>query len=110
MTEIAWLVKFMMAHKLPNLAKDEIIARIGEVESTMQVNKSVTPTISRTPITQNPGAIIQSPSTQRILDEMALEAPVIPAARPIPVPAQMDKETGRAMVQTGKGTFGPRKF
>lgn len=51
----------------------------------------------------------QAPSTQRLIDQHGpIAAPPIPAIR-MP-PAVVDKETGRAMVPTGNGTSGPRKF
>lgn len=108
MTEIAWLVKFMMEQKLSNSAKNEVISRIGEVESLLS-NPGYIPAIIPPRPFVNPMA--QAPSTQKILNEMASEqltAPIIRA--PTPTPEKIDKETGRAMVGTGKGTFGPRKF
>ena len=117
MTEIQWLVDIMLNHKLPGPVKDKFIARIGEVESQLSILGSSNGRTSSFGL-ENVGSIptprstAQAPSTQRILDEMKLETPVI-TPRPIvsaPKPDAIDKETGRAMVATGKGTFGPRKF
>lgn len=108
MTEIQWLVEIMLNHKLPAPVKDRFIARIGEVESNL--SKQSIPV--RAPII-HPGMPIQAASTQRILDEMKEINVQIPINRPLvsaPKPDAIDKETGRAMVATGKGTFGPRKF
>lgn len=107
-SEIQWLVEMMMSHKLPVPVKDRFIARIGEVEKNLT---SAPRTVSNNPpqgmfsytTTTTP---VQAPSTQRLLDEHPL---VVPMRAPTP-PAAIDKETGRAIVSTGNGTKGPRKF
>lgn len=102
MTELQWLIKMLTTHKLSSNLKDMFIERIGEVESVLSKQNIFTP-----PRAIAPSA--QVASTQRILDEMSLipmnATPMIKAP-----PAVVDKETGRAIVQTGKGTSGPRKF
>lgn len=92
--------------EMPENMRKQFLKRIGEVEK--QYTKQ-TPGI----ITQIPRPVAQpyaqAPSTQRILDEIANETPIV--ARAMKPPAdRIDKETGRAMVATGKGTSGPRKF
>lgn len=52
----------------------------------------------------------QAPSTQRLLEQHATMPPPPLPATLRPPPAAIDKETGRAIVPTGKGTSGPRKF
>lgn len=94
MTEIQWLCDVLLNFKLPGPVKDKFIARIGEVESKLSPTNYVRPVVSPT----------QAPSTQRLLED---PLPVIRAPTP---PAPIDKETGRAMVSTGNGTKGPRKF
>lgn len=96
MTEIAWLVQFMLDHKLPIKAKDAIIARIGEVESRM----------SKPQIMQYPGNLLsstaQAPSTQRLLEQQVVVAPT-----PTRIPVQTEIVTS-----TGNGTMtkGPKKW
>jgi len=107
MTEIQFLISIILEHKLPEAVKVKLIARIGEVEALLQKpghQSAVTPK-------PNPPVLFQVASTQKILNEMAMEvpAPVIVQRAPTP-PAPIDKETGRPIVSTGKGTFGPRKF
>lgn len=106
----------MMEQKLSNSAKNEVIARIGEVESLLSRPAYISAVPPTRPII-NPMA--QSPSTQKILDEMALEGtattigitPIGPIIRSqAMITEKMDKETGRAIVQTGKGTSGPKKW
>jgi len=102
MTELQWLIKMLTQEKLSAKLKDLFIERIGEVEA--KLNQPTT----RIP-QSNPMAMpIQAPSTQKLLAEIANEPH--PTIIPTPPPAKIDKETGRAMVATGKGTFGPRKF
>lgn len=111
MTEIQWLVDLMLNHKLPGPVKDRFIARIGEVEAQLTPRSSNGRTSSFG--LENGGSIpsrgtnVQSPSTQKILDEIEMQTPVRAAVN---IPSKIDKETGRPMVDTGKGTSGPRKF
>lgn len=133
MTELQWLIKMLTKKKLSPALKDMFIERIGEVEASLIPRSSNGRTSGFGP--ENVGSIPargtnQSPSTQKILDEMAQEGitlglnsstvnppinvPTLSAHMPItriPIPpVAIDKETGRAMVNTGKGTAGPRKF
>lgn len=104
MTEIQWLCDILLNHRLPSTLKDRFVARIGEVEASLTKG---TPLIPLRPEINFKTA--QAPSTQRLLDQQAGAAEV-PVAKVTPVPSVIDKETGRAMVATGKGTAGPRKF
>ena len=99
MTELQFLITLLTKHKLPNGLKDVLIERMGEVEANL----------AKAPVYQRPLLPVpqQAPSTQRLLEQQ-VEIPQGPIAPPKPV--SIDKETGRAMVNTGKGTFGPRKF
>lgn len=104
MTELQWLIKILTQHKLSASLKDLFIERIGEVEAKLSPVKAQIPP---------PPMFAQAPSTQKILEELAREGnpvPVPSAIIPKLPPAAIDKETGRAIVQTGKGTSGPRKF
>lgn len=101
MTEIQWLVDIILHNKVPGPLMEKFVARIGEVEAQLS-----RPIITQRPVpTTGP---VQVASTQRILDQIANETPLVKAA--VSIPSVVDKETGRAMVNTGKGTSGPRKF
>lgn len=90
---------------MPENIRKLFLKRVGEVEK--QYTK---PQVIHQPAQPMlPPRMAQSPSTQRILDEIANETPIVAKAMRPPA-EKMDKETGRAMVATGKGTFGPRKF
>lgn len=114
MTELQWLIKMLTQQKLSSSLKDLFIQRIGEVEA--KLNQPIVSVPRGTNITMphpivGPSAIAQSPSTQRILEEMENQNPILANNPRITIPpSKIDKETGRAMVQTGKGTSGPRKF
>lgn len=82
-----------------------------------QLEKSGEPLTMRaqSPAPVQLAGIQQSPSTIARMAAHGLD-PAAPALPPpiksqIPMqPAQTDRETGRTMVQTGRGTFGPQKF
>lgn len=110
-----WLSKFVVKHDLPKEAKDEIVSKMEDIEKEMESRSVIVQPMPTRVITPQPMA--QAPSTQRILAEMATEAnsnPIMPqplTRATMPKPSLgVDKETGRAMIQTGKGTLGPRKF
>ena len=105
MTELQFLIKILTTQKLSPALKDMFIERIGEVES--QISKPIAPII-RQPIGV-PGLVQQAPSMQRIMDEMPLIQPATGPALPAK-PVAIDKETGRPIVATGKGSMGPRKW
>lgn len=71
---------------------------------------------ARAPAPAQVAGSAQSPSTIARMAALGLnpEAPALPTQpvqSKVSMPtAQTDRETGRAMVQTGRGTFGPRKF
>jgi hypothetical protein len=101
MTELQCLIKIMKVKKLPKEVQDIIDERLGEIES-----KIIQPVQSR-PILPVPGA--QAPSMQRIIDQQTTIPEVAIAPPPVKI-VGMDKETGRPMIQTGKGTLGPKKW
>lgn len=80
---------------------------IKELEKTPTMKPMVSMTAN--PAYANGGAALipaQAPSTQRLLEQ---HAPLM--AAPVKIPAaEIDKETGRAMVNTGNGTKGARKW
>lgn len=100
MTELQCLIKIMKVKKLPKEVQDIIDERLGEIE-----NKIAQP-IQPQPIMPIPGA--QAPSMQRIIDAQTISEN-IPTPPPVKI-AGIDKETGRPMIQTGKGTLGPKKW
>ncbi len=104
MTEIAWLVQFMFAHKLPIKAKDDIVARIGEVESLLSSKQG--------PQARPVNVGIQAASTQRILDEAAQEGVII-AATQATAQALAARQQAINIATSGKpeaGRTSPRKF
>lgn len=105
MTEIQWLCEILTTSKLPPKIRDRFIARIGEITSQ---GPSASPQVWTQPPIQK-GTVQQSPSTLAAMarQEAMPQAPIVPR---LPIPSEIDKETGRAMVQTGNGTKGPRKF
>lgn len=107
-TDIKWLVDILLNYKLPEPVKELFIARIGQIEESLSKSQFAPRGSAGSNIIQAP-TLMQAPSTQRILDEIANETPLI-KAKPVQVPAVIDKETGRAIINTGKGTSGPRKF
>lgn len=96
MTELSFLLELLLNHKLPKKTKDAVAERIKVVENG---------------IIPQPTAIRAAPL---ISSRMPPPDPIPPQAfvpNGIPLPkAEIDKETGRAVVQTGNGTRGPRKF
>ena len=103
MTEIQWLCSLLLECKLPKDVKDRFIARIGEVEK----NLANQPQMASRPIQP----LIMPPSS-RMPDPAQDLNQSPPVARPQirSQPIEIDKSTGRAMVNNGDGTRGPRKF
>lgn len=100
-TEIQFLIDVILNHKLPSQVKDVLIARIGEVEASLQSRPIARPLL---PVS----APLQAPSTQRILDEMALEGGSVitpPPQTRMVVPTEIITSKGN-----GTSTRGPRKF
>lgn len=118
-SEIQFLLGLVLNHKLPTPTKHAILARIGEVEKNLR-SPAPSPPLSpmnmhATALTQGPP--VQSPSMQKILDEMTHQQPPIPrpqsfmAQPPSQIPR--DKETGRVQnitsVTSGGMVTGPSK-
>ncbi len=104
MTEIAWLVQFIMKHKISDEAKEACIARIGEVESS--IASRPTPTVQPLPV--------HRPISQAQLQDMQGEGgatAIVPplTQRPLPPPL-VGAIPHKVEVHTGNGTRGPRKF
>jgi hypothetical protein len=103
MTEIQWLCDILLNHKLAGPVKDRFIARIGEVEAKLNMptnHASVKPSFNGS--FSQP---VQSPSTQKILDEIEMGPPQ-PAAQPrMIIPQEVITSKGN-----GTNTRGPRKF
>lgn len=107
MTELQWLIKVLTQQKLSNTLKDLFIERIGEVETRLQ---GVRPVLGPTPQPLSPTG--QAPSTQKILDEMALEQntnPITPQRVIVPRRTQ-SKEPVVTSVTNGGFTSGPKKW
>lgn len=118
MTELSFLLDLLLNHKLPRPTKEAITERIKEIEMR-QVQASMPRTMAARAPTN------QSPSTQRILDEMAAEgqAGVPIAAMPVDVShvgqtpaaaaALQRRQEAIAIAVSGKeekGRTSPRKF
>jgi len=96
-TELQFLLDLLLNHKLPKGTKKLITDRIGEVENNIIPQPAL-----RAPVVSS-----RMPPPDPLHTQFAPQ--VIPSAMPLPK-AEIDKETGRAMVPTGNGTRGPRKF
>lgn len=119
MTEIKWLIEMLMNNKLSPQVKDKFIARIGEVEEYLSQVRPQQQAFQRSlPPTPNQ----QSPSTQKILDEMAQEQgsailPLVPpqimAQTPAAAQALIQRQAVIAQATLGSTEVGrksPRKF
>jgi len=128
MTELSFLLTLLLEHKLPKSTKEVLLTRIKEIEAAMSTKAIYIPATSNIPIQRQPKTA-QSPSTQRILDEMANEghvlspepqwiheAPEIPAViaqTPAAVAALNARNQAIAIAISGKeekGRQSPRKF
>lgn len=97
MTELSFLLELLLNHKLPKKTKDAVAERIKVVEN------GIIP--QPTAIRAAPMISSRMPPAEPIIPPQAF----VPNAIPLPK-ADIDKETGRAVVPTGNGTRGPRKF
>lgn len=70
MSELSFLIDLLLEHKLHKTTKDAIKDRIKEIQNPGPVTYAQMPAI-------RPAKASQSPSTQRILDEMAAEGACI---------------------------------
>jgi hypothetical protein len=111
MSEIQWLVDMMLHCKLSADVREKFLARIGEVEGKLNRTQPMINTASSFPsVMPQPSFGMQAPSTQRLLEQQPLAAPMMPPIAPIKLPGVIDKETGSIVIDTGKGTKGLRKF
>lgn len=109
MTELSFLLELLLTHKLAKGTKEAITNRIKEIEQCL-----------RPPPPQQvirPPRTAQAPSTQRLLDEMALEPqPVAPdqvAQSPAAAMALAARQEAINIALSGKeekGRSSPRKF
>lgn len=99
-TEISFLLELVLNHKLPAGAKQACLERIKSVEEALAARAPIAPQRAN-------AAVMQTPSTQRLLegapspDNVAVVAPAAPVIPPRVVGGE---------VSTGAGTRGPRKF
>lgn len=95
MTELQFLIDLLLNHKLPRGTKKLVADRISVVENGLIP----------------PPRILTNHMPPRIQTALLPDAPPSPMVAAPPLPkADIDKETGRAVVATGNGTRGPRKF
>lgn len=119
MTELSFLLELLLTHKLQKSTKEALMARIKEIESKQAQS-----------VSNNPGAITyrapktaQSPSMQRILDEMANEGMILSnEPQPVPVAIAQTQAVAAALAERResinialsgkeeKGRTSPRKF
>jgi hypothetical protein len=125
MTELSFLLDLLLNHKLPKATKEAITGRIKEIETLAHQ-----PTIAQPQWQPRPPRNAQSPSTQRILDEMAQQGVPIEQAQvlqqqPHPLPVTQIAQTAAAQMALNarqeainiatsgreeKGRTSPRKF
>lgn len=82
MTELSFLLDLLLNHKLSKITKEAIVGRVKEIESRTSSGSWAAIPLSQ-PQARAPKTA-QSPSTQRILDEMAAEGLIIGSAQPAP--------------------------
>ena len=100
MTEIGWLVQFIMNQELSTEAKAECIKRIGEVEANFRPQPSyppINPILNNRPVSQ-----------AQMMDQGEMEALHVPIINHAPITPGMVPP--KVEVNTGRGTRGPRKF
>lgn len=123
MSELSFLLELLLNHKLPKPTKEAITTRIKEVEG--RISQPVQTSGFMTTSQARPPKTAQSPSTQRILDEMAAEGVLIGAVtQQQDIPAQIAQTPAAAMALASraeairiavsgkeeKGRTSPRKF
>lgn len=124
MSELSFLLELLLNHKLPKPTKEAITTRIKEVEG--RISQPVQTSGFMTTSNQaRPPKTAQSPSTQRILDEMAAEGvPIGAVTQQQDIPAQIAQTPAAAMALASraeairiavsgkeeKGRTSPRKF
>ena len=112
MSELSFLLELLLTHKLAKGTKEAITNRIKEVET------KYVQSVPGIPVYQpRPPKTAQSPSTQRILDEMAQETQPVPpeqiAQSPAAAMALAARQEAINIALSGKeerGRTAPRKF
>lgn len=115
MTELSFLLELLLTHKLAKGTKEAITNRIKEIEQSFR--PVVLEPGQRLVQPQRPPRTAQSPSTQRILDEMAQEQAPVPveqvAQSPVAAMAMAARQEAINIAISGreeKGRTSPRKF
>jgi hypothetical protein len=102
MSELSFLVSLLLDHKLPPSTKKAVAERIKEVEAGIPVQprvgvQAVAPQVARPPKTA------QSPSTQKILEEMAADGQTLPTPVPeIQAPAGPSPQAFQALLDRNR--------
>lgn len=129
-TELTFLVDLLLHHDLPKETKDVVAARIGVVESNLQYHLSIMQKPKEVPLHFNNTGPRQAASTLALMQKHGDIAPVMMPEIPAIVPVEHVAQTPQAaagvnhrnnlinkavnqnrdMVDTGKGTKGPRKW
>lgn len=107
MTELQFLIDLLLNHKLNQSTKKLVADRIGSVEESLRIGGN-RQNVPRGTIVHP--SVLQSPSTQAILDRDG--PPPIPTIveETLPKPTPAANRIIGGMVNTGNGTKGPRKF
>jgi len=108
MTELSFLLDLLLNEKLSVEVKTKITERIRDIESRMSVSPNFKPNIVANSV--------QAPSTQKILDEMAMNPVPVEPQQPSSVAAAQALASRQAAIMiaaSGKpepGRTSPRKF
>jgi hypothetical protein len=115
MSELSFLVDLLVNHKLPKATSDVILARLKEVEVSLEASREIQFPIQ--PRAMAPGAPRQAASTQAILDRNPDLAAAIPIEQVAQTPAAMAAMASRSAAiaesmsgKVDKVTGRPRKF
>jgi len=128
MSELSFLLELLLSHKLAKGTKEAITDRIKEVERRLVQPQQPNVPMSG-PQAVRPARSAQSPSTQRILDEMAAEGASLIQPNPVSpespgIPAQIAQTPAAALALAARqeainiavsgkeerGRTSPRKF
>ena len=130
MTELSFLLELLLNHKLAKTTKEAVIERIKAIEAQSFSRPAVVTSGYAVQSSVRPPKTAQSPSTQRILDQMAAEGSVVPEAvpahqvDPVSIPSQIAQTPAAAAALAArneairiavsgkeeKGRTSPRKF
>lgn len=96
MNEVSFLLDLFLNHKMSKSAREAVTARIKEIAERASQQQDYAPRV----VLQRPPKTAQSPSTQKILDEMAAEGAPLEArvaqAQADPVPLEQIAQTPAA--------------